>query len=207
MRRGIKSAWVMAALVMLGAMTNVGGGTARAGTIGLTITGGFMPVTTDPPYIYFFDVNLDPGFEVKAQNLFTVFDLNGVNVGSLSSQPSNLPAVAWNPNPELSTITWTFLGDTPIPNTNPVGSNIEVPLGHFQVQTTENFPDGPPVPFGTVVPYFFTITSLATGGDVSGSGTIILEPEPSSFVLLALGAAALPALAARRKRRRLARTA
>jgi hypothetical protein len=199
----------MVGLAMLGAMTPGGGGEARAGTIGITISGGFTPVGGDPPYLYIFDVFLDPGFEVDQTDFFRIDGLNGVTSGSLSHQPPPAPpGFVWVPNPGLSNITWTFLGTTPIPNNNPVGSNIEVPLGQFEVQTTVNFPNGPPVPPGTMVPYTFTVHHIGDG-PASGSGVIVLTaiPEPSSIILLALGAAALPAIAARRKRRRIAGTA
>jgi hypothetical protein len=215
MRRGFTVAWIMAGVAVIGVMTAGGGGEARAGTIGITINGGFKPVAGDPPYLYILDVYLDPGFEVKANDLFTVFDLNGVTNGSLTHQPpppGQSPAVAWVPDPELDQTTWTFLGTSVIQNTNPVGSNIEVYLGQFEVLTTEDFPPGTtPVPPNNPTTYTFQISDL-NGDPVSGGGTFPMVdlgavPEPSSIVLLALGVAALPAIAARRRHRRIAGTA
>src|SRR5579883_1632761 len=170
MRRGFKSAWILAGLAAIMALTVGGGAEARAGTRGITISGGFKPGTGDPPYIYFFDVLLDPGFEVRQFDLFTIFDLKGVTGASLSSQPPpSLPGFGWLPNPGQEQISWTFIGTTPIPNDHPVGSNIEVPLGQFSVQTSQSFAS-PPVPPGTKIPYTFTVFDLTTQKDISGSG-------------------------------------
>jgi hypothetical protein len=189
------------------AITAGGGAEARAGTKGITISGGLMPGTGDPPYNYIFEVFLDPGFEVDQFDFFKINGLVGVTASSLSHQPPpNPPTFAWDPNPGSKTITWTSLGTAPIQNSNPVGSNEEVDLGQFIVQTSENFPNGPPLPPGSMIPYNFSI-HLLHDGPATGSGVIILAvPEPSSIILLALGAAALPVIAARRRRRRRART-
>jgi hypothetical protein len=208
MRRRFRVAWSIAGLAVLGAMSIGGPGEVRAGTIGITISGGISPGGGDPPYRYIFDVFLDPGFEVDELDFFKIDQLVGVTSGSLHSEPpSNLPTYGWLGDPGDESITWAFVGNTAIPNSNPVGSNMEVPLGEFVVQTTQDFPNAPPVPPGTKIPYSFSIHHL-NDGTATGSGIIILGvPEPSSFVLLALGFAALLALATRRKRCRLARAA
>jgi hypothetical protein len=85
---------------------------------------------------------------------------------------------------------------------------MEVPLGEFIVETTKNFPNGPPVPVGTLVHYTFEVFDLTQKKNITGNGTFILGvPEPSSIALLALGAAILPAIAVRRKRSRTDRAA
>lgn len=202
----IRGAWIAAGIAVLGAM--IAGAEARAGTAGITIKGGFKPTTGDPPYDYIFEVYIDPGFEVEAGafNNFQVTDLVGVTSGSLSSQPGSIPTVIWTPTPATENITWTFLGNTSIPN----NTTSDLYLGEFTVQTTENFPNGPPVSPGTLIDYNFTVFDLSTNQTVSGSNSFPIVnlgvPEPTSVVLLAVGAAILPAIAARRGRRT-ARTA
>ncbi len=213
MRPRIKGAWIMAGIAVLGAM--VAGGEARAGSRGITIGGGFKPTTGDPPYDYVFTVELDPGFEIQPPTSppyddFQVLGLVGVTSASLHSEPGSFPSVTWFAQPATDNITWTFNGNTSIPNNNPPGSNIEVPLGTFTVETTQNFPNGPPVLPGTVIDYNFTVFDLSTGTTITGSNSFKIValgvPEPSSVVLLMVGAAALPAIAVGRRRRRVPRT-
>jgi hypothetical protein len=212
MRSRIKGVWIAVGLAVLWA--TVGVGEVRAGTIGITIKpGGIKPGTGDPPYDFVFDVLLDPGFEVKAAdsplNNFQVLGLVGVGTDSLTHQPTSIPTVVWTPDPQNQSARWTFLGNTSIPNNNPVGSNKEVSLGEFIVQTDKSF-SSPPVAPGTLMHYNFTVFDLTTNTTVSGTGTFTLillgVPEPSSLVMLAVGAAALPAITVWR-RRRTARTA
>jgi hypothetical protein len=218
MWRRLKGAWFMTGLAVLGA-TIAGGLEARAGTAGITIDGGFEPTTGDPPYIYIFQVFLDPGFAVVSSrpDFFTIESLVGITTNSLTSEPENLPTVVWvptinqsgAPSPFSSDVTWTFLGNTPITNPNPPGSNLEVFLGQFEVQTSVSFANGPPVPPGTIINYTFLVEGL--NGPVSGSGSFpivdLTVPEPASIVLLTVGAVALPMFVARRRRRQAARSA
>jgi hypothetical protein len=205
----IKGAWIAVGLAVLGAM--VAGGEARAGTAGIHIGGGFKPVGGDPPYDYVFQVYLDPFFEVQANgsplNNFEVFDLVGVTSGSRTTQPGSSPTVVWTPTPATDDVTWTFTGNTSIPNK----TKRELLLGQFTVETTQNFPNGPPVPPGTVIDYTFTVFDLRTGKTITGSDSFqigaLAVPEPSSVVLLSVGAAAMSAIVVCRRRRQAARTA
>jgi hypothetical protein len=205
MRPRIKGAWIAAGIAVLGAM--IAGGQARAGTVGITISGGEKPVIGDPPYDYIFQVYLDPGFEVLATgsplNDFQVTGLVGVGADSFTSQPTTVP---WTPTPATGSVTWTLFGTTSIPNT---GTG-EQYLGQFSVLTDKSF-SSPPVTPGTTIVYNFTVYDISTGKTISGSNSFTLVllgvPEPSSVVLLTLGAAAVPAIAARRRRHRMAQTA
>jgi hypothetical protein len=173
-------------------------------------------------------VSLDPGFQVALNSFFTVDSLVGVTPESTHAEPENPPGVVWiafpainevvppGPNqPPASNVSWTFLG-TPI--INPTNSGQEVYLGEFDVVTTTNFPNGPPVPSGTIVNYAFNILT-DQGNHAPGGGSFPLTnlegitstavPEPSSaaIVLLVAGTAGVSGLIVRRRQRRRARTA
>jgi hypothetical protein len=205
MRPRIKGAWLAAGIALLGAM--IAGGEARAGSRGITIDpGGIKPGTGDPPYDYIFYVYLDPDFEIQASgsplNFFqvgsTTTPLVGVGTDSLTHQPTSIPSVVWTPLPGTEEVSWTFLGNTSIPNTT--SSNLF--LGEFIVQTDKSYTSPPDKP-GTIIDYTFTVFDLATHTTISGSNsfTLVSIPEPSSVVMLAAGAAAIAVMVIRGRRR------
>jgi hypothetical protein len=232
MRPRTKGAWVMAGLVVLGAII-AGGGEARADT-GITIgSGGVKPVTGDPPYDYIFQVYLEPGSSILSPfdpfnlklllhpNSFTIDGLVGVTSASLASPIGQFGSStfwcasidqtsSYDPNvpgsSDKSNVTWSFLGTEPIP----MSGTLTQPylLGTFTVETTDNYPNGPPMSSGTQVNYSFTAAD-SDGNPISGGGivTLMVAPEPSSaaIVLLTGGTAALGGLAVRTRRRRKAR--
>jgi hypothetical protein len=196
-----------------------GGREARAG---ITLTGGFKPVTNDPPYDYIFDVYLNPKSEIGNPTTiaqffhpthFTITGLVGVTDDSLASSIGDLgDPVYWAPSisqtsfcsPYVSSVSWSFLGTQPIINNSSTKSLF---LGQFEVETTVNFTKGPPVKSGTAVNYSLTVTD-SNGHTVSTTpGTVqlfSLVPEPSSaaIVLLTAGTAGSVTLIARVRRRR-----
>lgn len=218
MRRRINGIWVWAAFFALGAMSALGGDACAKG---ITITIGQMPGGGEPPYDYIIQVYLDPGFEVASSNSFTVENLIGVtppnfpntgDVGSLTIQPENGSTVVWSPTitqaatpptpyPYAGNVQWSFYGSPPIMNT---GSS-ELYLGQFVVETTVDF-SSPPYVIGAPIDYKFTILN-ASGQAVTGSGVALLGvPEPSSAILLLIGAGMVPlAVTYRSQRRRLRR--
>jgi hypothetical protein len=206
----MRGAWIAAGLAVLGAI--VAGGEARAGKAGITINpGGTRPGTGDPPWEFVMEVYLDPGFEVKASgspsNFFEVGSsspigppttpLVGVGADSHTFQPTT---VQWLPTPATETVTWTLHGKRSVANTG----TSELFLGQFIVVTDRSF-SNPPVAPGTLIDYNFRLVDLATKTTITGSNSFILVsiPEPSSVVMLALGAAgAMSAIVVRRRRSR-----
>jgi hypothetical protein len=226
MRRRTKGAWIMVGFAALGAMM-AGGGEAQA-AVGITIgSGGVKPVTGDPPYDYIFQVYLEPGSSIVSPfsngfstiDSFTIDGLVGVTSTSLASTfgsfgasvfwcPSIDQTLSYNPtilgSSDISNVTWDFLGMQPIPITGTLTQPYL--LDTFIVETTDNFPNGPPVPTGTQVNYSFTATDISTEMPFSGGGvvTLTVAPEPSSaaIVLLTGGTGALTGLIVRTRRRR-----
>src|SRR5262249_39147092 len=170
--------------------------------------------------------SLDPGFSVALHSTITIDDLVGVTPASTHSEPENPPGVIWLAFPPItevvtsppfaSNVTWSFWGSSTI--VNPADSGVELPLGEFDVVTTTNFPNGPPVPSGTMVNFTFNILT-DQGNPASGGGSFPLTnlegitsmavPAPSSaaIVLLVAGTAGVSGLIVRRRQRRRARTA
>jgi hypothetical protein len=204
MRPRIKGAWIAAGIAALGAM--IAGGQARAGSIGIVINpGGIKPGTGDPTWDYVLQVYLDPGFEVKASstpsNFFQVGSSSTPLVGVGTDSPTTQPGtVQWVPAPATDTVTWTLSGKKSVINTGPG----ELYLGEFVVETDKSF-SSPPVAPGTVIDYNFRVLDLATGQIISGSNSFTLValgvPEPSSVVMLAVGAAAMSVIVIRGRRR------
>jgi hypothetical protein len=200
----MRTAWIAAGLVALGAIAN--GGAALAGTAGITINpGGIRPGKGDPPWDYVFDVYLDPGFGLLAggpiYDFYQVTGLVGVASDSLTSEPNSPPNVIWVPTPATETATWTFFGTQSILNT---GTTREF-LGSFVVETDQSYPS-PPVAPGTLIDYNFQVYQIDTGTHIKGSNTFPLillgVPEPSSVVMLAVGAGAAAGMVLRRRRTR-----
>jgi hypothetical protein len=209
MRPRMRSAWIAAGLAVLG--TIIAGGEARAGKAGITINpGGIKPGTGEPPWFYFFDVYLDPGFEVKASgsplNFFEVGSSSPtgspttplVGVGTDSPPPTQPTAVQWVPTLGTETVTWTLHGKRSVTN----AGTSEMFLGQFLVETDKSFPK-PPVAPGTIIDYNFRVIDLATKTSITGSNsfTLVSIPEPSSVVMLAAGAAVMAVVVIRGRRR------
>jgi PEP-CTERM motif len=192
----------------------------------IIITGGYTPVGTDPPYDYIFNVTLESGSIANGATI-TIDDLLGVTppntdtssplilspLGSnaIYSAPSNElgnsafnfgvlnnpegivleTSNAANPLLDTSDVTYTYLGPGLTVTSGPIF------LGQFAIETNVNYSSGPPYQPGDTVTY--------TSSVPAGSGTIVLQnlavPEPSSAVLLLLGAGALPAVMWHRRRR------
>ena len=213
MRRRTKGAWVMVGFAALGAMMS-GGGEARAAVTGITIGGGFKPGTGDPPYDYIFQVYLNPDssivspygglYSLTHPDYFTIDGLKGVTVFSLTSQPEDPLGVIWVPVTGPSSVTWAYYGTSTITN----NSSQELLLGTFEVQTTKNYPYGPPVTSGTSISYSFNVAD-SKGNPVQGSESFMIQaiPEPASstIVLLTAGTGALGGLVVVTRRRRKAR--
>ena len=225
MRSRIKSRWILTGLCSLAAML-AGADSAQAGT-SITITGGYKPGGGDPPYDFIFDVYLNapplntPGTNTfQSGDYFTIDGLPGVSSTSFHNEPFSPPGVQWvggatntvttpqppAPAPYASDFTWNFLGTTvylaATPTSGPVGSSIL--LGQFTVESSYTGFTTVPFPNGHEVSYTYTYD-----GGIPGSGTFpiidLAVPEPTSVVLLAVGAGVLPMfwLRERRRRRRL----
>jgi hypothetical protein len=158
--------------------------------------------TGDPTYEYLFDVQLLAGSELLNGGLFTIYDLPSLRTGALTHQPN----IHWgssvqflgitptgtvvNDNPNLFNVTWQWNGTQPI--TAPTNQNLD--LGTFIVGSTVEL-SSPPI--GVVV----YVGSL-DGSTASNQGTVAINPEPSSIVLLFVGAGVLPLYWLRQRRRR-----
>jgi hypothetical protein len=221
MTRGFRSQWFIMALALIGSMI-AGGPQARGNvTTGITISGGFTPVTSDPYYDYVFDVYLNPGSSIKFGDSFTVDNLVGVTWFSVFSanQPENPLGVIWVPSvkqspapyPYSSDVTWSFFGLSSY--NNPSAATQPILIGQFDIETTVNFKNGPPVAPGTSISYSYSVDGGAQVSDPknppSFAITNLAAPEPSSsaIVLLIGGTAAAAGLVVRVRRRRSAPTA
>ncbi len=219
MIRCMKSRWIVAGLCGLTAML-VGLRDAEAGSSSITITGGYMPGGGDPPYDYIFNVYLDapstPGTNTfKYADSFTIDGLPGVETGSTSNEPSDFPTVVWAAQasdkvltpggtaPYQSDFTWTFAGTTTYTATTPPGGPMgaSVWLGTFTVESVYANCTTTPFPPGAQVDFTYTLD----GGTQTGSGSfqIMSIPEPSSLILLAVGAGVLPLIRLRKQSRRI----
>jgi hypothetical protein len=200
MSRRIRGASLLAGLAVILA----GGRAAQAG--GIIITSGTVIQTGDPTYEYIFDTQLLPGSSLHNGGFFTIYDLPGIPQTALTSQPSILwgssiqlqgvtpPGISPPDDPQVYNVTWGWNGSSPI--TAPPTSNLD--LGTFVVGSTVELPS-PPQP--TLVYVGF----LNDGVTPPNEGTIKVTfvPEPSSVILLVLGAGALPLFVLGARRRRL----
>jgi hypothetical protein len=221
MSRGFGKVWIVTGIALIGAMS-AGGPQARGNvTTGITISGGFTPTTSDPQYAYIFDVYLNPGSSIKFGDSFTVDNLVGVTLFSLLSadQPEDIPGVIWAPfihqtsfkYPYSSDVTWAFLGLSPY--NNPSTATEPSLIGQFEIVTTVNFKNGPPVAAGTFIDYSYSIDGGHQVSDPNNPPSFTLadltapEPSSSTIVLLIGGTAAASGLVARARRRRTVGTA
>ncbi|MFI5454746.1 MAG: PEP-CTERM sorting domain-containing protein [Isosphaerales bacterium] len=210
MTRGTNGSWLLAGLAILGVVF-AGGSEARAGSI--KITGSIVPLPGHSPFLYTFSVlltggTIQPGTTADPTQ-FTVSGLVGVTGLSEHQEPplTGNPLEVWNvptggiatsstgnppPFDEESSVMWQYsTGPTITYGGTPIS------LGTFTVQTTGDFPDNnPPVTPGvTLIDYFYSLYN-PTGESPTGSGSITLSsvPEPSSVILLLVGAGVLPLL-------------
>jgi hypothetical protein len=212
----VKGAWILAGLAALGSTLVVGGKAEAASTVAaIVIKGGAHPGPGDPPWDYDVQVFLEPVNHITAGDSFTIDSLRGVTPANFpapgapaspTTQPSNPPSIVWTPSigaptnttfPYASDLTWTFAGNT---NINATELTQGIFLGVFTVQTTSNF-TSPPYPNDFLIDYSYSVD----GRTNTGTGTFPLQvivPEPSSMVLLLVGAGALPWLLIRERRRR-----
>jgi hypothetical protein len=218
-----KSVSVLAGLALLAAIAS-GRGEAQAGTIGLK--GHITPLPGDPPYLYSFELDLNDLTDGPITNGSTLTvgiptlmpggqessGLVGVTGASGTQQPPTTggpPNEFWvvpaggiittptgNPAPfnEQSSVAWQFLqGPSYTPGE----------VGVFTVETTSDFPTPPVIPNVTEINYVF---KFSNGKTESGFITLSLVPEPSSVILLLMGAGAVPLVRKWAKRSQSART-
>jgi hypothetical protein len=219
MRQRFQGGWILIGMAVLGA-TMAGDREARAALTGITISGGFKPVTPDPVYEYVLNFYLDPGYSVYKYDFIKVTGLKGVASGDTTFAPSeyNLVStkkgfvkdysVSWQPLTDTGSVEWDYQGSQPYIN----NTAAELFLGQFRVDTRNlTNPGGTPTD-NAIVDYSFNITLSQDGSAAEGSGsfrvTDLTTPEPSSctIVLLTGGTAALSGLIVRVRRRRRART-
>ena len=210
MKRGINRRCLLAGLAILGSVL-AGGSEALAK--GIVVTSGHTQQIGDPLYDYIFDVQLNPGTTLLNGGYFTIYDIPGViltsDTGSPNSfwgysiQPTGITPPLFQPpltpppdSSALENVTWVYRGPS-LPNNSPT-QNLD--LGLFRVATTELL--APPTP--TLI---YVGTLDGTTATTEGTVTVSSVPEPSSVILLMLGAGALPLYAFCRRRRRLLRSA
>jgi hypothetical protein len=201
MRRAIKRGWLWTGLALVGVMF-IGGREAQAK--GIIITSGGTQKTGDPTYEYVFTVDLLAGSTLDNGGFFTVYDLPALTAGALTSQPSiswgasvqllgNTPiGTVVNDDPNIYNVTWQWNGKNSV--TAPATSNLD--LGTFIVGSTTELASPP----SKTVVYVGSLD----GVNASNQGTVGINvvPEPSSVILLLVGAAALPLYAVRNRRGR-----
>jgi hypothetical protein len=213
MVRCMKSRRILAGLCALAAML-LGLRDAEAGSSSITITGGYKPGGGDPPFDYIFDIYLNAP-TTQGTNTWvsgdsiTIFGLPGVD--SISGHhepfvppPAN-PTVLWSAGasntvstpggtaPFASDFTWVYTGSTVYMATTPLGGPVgsSIFLGEFTVTSTFDFPAGV-LPLADQAPVSYTFEGPPDGG-VTLTFPIrnLSVPEPSSAILLSLGAGGL----------------
>ena len=201
MIRRIRGTSLLAGLAVLGVML-AGGRTAQAA--GIILTSATVQQTGDPTYEYIFTAELEKGLTLFNGGFFTVYDLPGIPATALTSQPN----ISWGASiqllgvtppgvqpPDSSTIynvTWQWNGSSPI--AAPAGSNL--PLGTFIIGSTVELP-APPEP---TLYYVSFLNDGKTPPTVDTIKVTAIIPEPTSVVLLFLGAGMIPLLSLRRRR-------
>jgi hypothetical protein len=197
MQRRVRVTTWLVAVAVLGIVL-LGGSTARAK--GIAITGGGIKQFGEPFYFYIVEVYLDPGFQFKTGDSFTLEQLAGVHFpASTTGAPGGSPSGPWGTS-------FTNLPDGLLPNFNPPttvpfadltfinGSNVvknegtsELYLGEFKVLTAVSLPSLP----GTysVDVDWSAILHDNNGNQVTDSGVVVLSiiPEPATVILLGIG--------------------
>jgi hypothetical protein len=231
MLRHMKSKWILAGLCGLTPMFAGIRDAQAAPTLSsaITITGGYMPGGGDPPFTYTFNLWLNapsvsnPGTNYwQSGDSFTIDALPGLNSASGHTEPFNPPAVTWSagasgttftsppPGPPTyptpyyySNFTWFYTGTEVYSATTPTGGPVGAMafLGTFTVTSTYDFPNGVvPLPPNSNVDYSYT---GPPNSGVTFTFQIQSIPEPSSAILLSLGAGGmLPMFWFARRRRR-----
>jgi hypothetical protein len=192
--------WIQAGLATI-VLTSVCGGVATAAPVGLTIASGTLTPVSDPQYVYTFDIQLGAGATL-IQNLsyITVYDLPDIPPGTGTTQPNQfwgateqfqgITPGGFTPvppdSPTVENVTWYYNGPTFTNN-----SSVATDIGLFTIGPTTTLTSPPP-------PITLTYVSSLDGVTASNSGTVTVSvvPEPSSIVLLLVGAAGIivPAL-------------
>ena len=205
MIRRIKRYCFLAGLVMLGA-SSVGGRQAQAK--GVVITSGHTQQIGDPLYDYIFDLRLNPGTTLLNGGYLTLYDVPAITSSSDTGAPNSFwgysiqttgitppifqPPLTPPPDNSLENITWVYHG--PSISNNSTTQDLEI--GLFRVQTIEL--SAPPSP--TLI---YVGTLDGTTATTEGTVTVNAVPEPSSLILLLIGAGTLPLYAFRNLRHRL----
>ena len=175
----IAGLFVVAALPFAAPRTAMAGVTAPPGT-GIVVNSGTVQPVGDPNYLYQFDVALKPDpllhdFIQKGDN-FTI-DLTGNNgiISGTNGQPLNWSASNFTPD----TVTWTYIGSIPILATMDLDP---IPGPFFQVVSLFESTGG--------FTYSFHDSLPGDPGGNSGGGTFTISavPEPSSLLVVGLGA-------------------
>jgi hypothetical protein len=201
MTRRIRGVSILAGLAVLGAVLTCGR-EAQAGTAkGIVVTSGGTMQIGDPLYEYVFTAELLAGSTLQNGGYFTIYDLPDLISGALTSQPniswgSSVQFLGITPSgvvvtddPNIFNVTWQWNGSSPI--VAPDTSNLD--LGTFTVGATTELSSPPRA---TVI-YVGTLD----GGLPVTQGTLYINPEPSSVLLLLTGAGVLPLLLRQRRRR------
>ncbi len=200
MRREIKRGWLWAGLALVGVMF---AGKHEAHAKGIVITSGGTQKTGDPTYEYLFTVDLLAGSTLYNGGYFTIYDLPALTAGALTSQPSiswgasvqlvgNTPTgIVVTDNPNIYNVTWQWNGSSPL-----VAGSSDLVLGTFIVGLTTELSSPP----SKTVVYVGSLDGTA-GTTNQGTVGINAVPEPSSVILLLIGAGALPVYAVCNRRR------
>jgi hypothetical protein len=219
-----KSVSVLAGLALLAAIST-GRGEAQAGTIGLK--GHITPLPGGSPFLYSFELDLNDltdgpitngsTLTVGTPTLMPDHQLSSGLVGVTGSSGTQQPPTTGGPPNEFWVVPAGGIITTPTGNPAPYNEQSSVAwqflegpsynvgeVGVFTVETTSDFPDSMPpiIPNVTEINYVFTFSN---GKTESGFITLSLVPEPSSVILLLMGAGAVPLVCKWAKRSQLAR--
>ena len=184
------------ALVSL-APSRAGAGHTSAPHTGIIVDMGTVQPVGDPMYFYNFDVVFKPDPAVndfiQTGDNFTI-NLTGNNglISGTNSQPSNGDWAATTIT--ASSVTWTFIGVTPIT----VGQDLDPVAPFFGIESTQLTTGTFTYTFNDSVPPGVPGGNPNSGG---GSFTVTGLPEPSSLVLVGLGAPIALHLLRRSRRR------